>query len=169
MFNKVSYRRGVIEGVLLYTLGRLGALITPAFFPNWVFVAAPLLFLVLQYLLGPVWATRRIVSPKRERLSKRFWLLGIRMAVLCLGIDIVLTLAIGLPVNALGGIQQGPALWRLFINGSNHLSLLDLGLYELKSAALLFALFTLDVICTRLAMGGFLRFTMPAGGNRVTL
>jgi hypothetical protein len=169
MFNKVSYRRGVIEGVMLYTLGRLGALITPAFFPNWVFVAAPLLFLVLQYLLGPVWATRRIVSPKRERLSKRFWLLGLRMAAICLGIDIVLTLAIGLPVNALGGVQQGPALWRLFINGSNHLSLLDLGLYELKSAALLFALFTLDVICTRLAMGGFLRFTMPAGGNRVTL
>nr|HET6905281.1 hypothetical protein [Ktedonobacteraceae bacterium] len=169
MFNKVSYWRGVIEGVILYTLGRLGALITPAFFPSWVFVAAPLLFLALQYLLGPVWATRRIVSAKRERLSKRFWLLGLRMAAICLGIDIVLTLAIGLPVNALGGVQQGPALWRLFINGSNHLSLLDLGLYELKSAALLFALFTLDVICTRLAMGGFLRFTMPAGGNRVTL
>ena len=169
MFNKVSYWRGVIEGVILYTLGRLGALITPAFFPSWVFVAAPLLFLALQYLLGPVWATRRIVSAKRERLSKRFWLLGLRMAAICLGIDIVLTLAIGLPVNALGGVQQGPALWRLFINGSNHLSLFDLGLYELKSAALLFALFTLDVICTRLAMGGFLRFTMPAGGNRVTL
>ncbi len=169
MFNKVSYRRGLVEGVILYTLGRLGALITPAFFPDWVFVAAPLLFLVLQYLLGPVWATRRIVSTKRERLSKRFWLLGLRMAALCLGVDIVLTLAIGLPVNVLGGVQQGPALWRLFITGSNHLSLLDLGLYELKSAALLFALFTLDVICTRLAMGGFLRFTMPAGGNRVTL
>ena len=169
MFNKVSYRRGVIEGVILYTLGRLGALITPAFFPDWVFVAAPLLFLVLQYLLGPVWATRRIVSTKRERLSKRFWLLGLRMAAICLGVDIVLTLAIGLPVNALGGVQQGPALWRLFINGGNHLSLLDLGLYELKSAALLFALFTLAVICTRLAMGGFLRFTMPADGNRVTL
>ena len=169
MFNKVSYRRGVIEGVILYTLGRLGALITPAFFPDWVFVAAPLLFLVLQYLLGPVWATRRIVSTKRERLSKRFWLLGLRMAAICLGVDIVLTLAIGLPVNALGGVQQGPALWRLFINGGNHLSLLDLGLYELKSAALLFALFTLDIICTRLAMGGFLRFTMPADGNRVTL
>ncbi len=169
MFNKVSYRRGVIEGVILYTLGRLGALITPAIFPDWTYVAAPLLFLVLQYLLGPVWATRRIASTKRERLSKRFWLLGPRLAAICLGIDIVLTLLGGLPANALGGIQQGPVLWRLFITGPNHLSLLDLSLYELKSAALLFALFTLDVICTRLAMGGFLRFTMPAGGNRVTL
>lgn len=169
MFNKVSYRRGVIEGVILYTLGRLGALITPAVFPDWTYVAAPLLFLVLQYLLGPVWATRRMASTKRERLSKRFWLLGPRLAAICLGIDIVLTLLGGLPANALGGIQQGPALWRLFITGPNHLSLLDLSLYELKSAGLLFALFTLDVICTRLAMGGFLRFTMPAGGNRVTL
>jgi hypothetical protein len=45
----------------------------------------------------------------------------------------------------------------------------DLGLYVLMTAALLFALFTLAVVCTRLAQGGFLRFTMPAGGNRVTL
>ncbi len=160
----------MIEGVILYTLGRLGALITPAFFPDWVYVAAPLLFLVLQFLLGPVWATRRIASTKRERLSKRFWLLGPRMAALCLGIDILLSLVAGLPVNSFGGVQQGPALWRLFmVSGPNHLSLLDLGLYELRSAALLFAFFILDVICTRLAMGGFLRFTMPAEGNRVTL
>jgi hypothetical protein len=169
MFNKVSYRRGVIEGVILYTLGRLGALITPAFFPDWLYVAMPLIFLVFQYILGSVWATRRIVSTKRERLSKRFWLLGLRMAVICLGIDIVITLACGLSVNAFGGVQQGPALWRLFIAGPNHLGLLELGFYELKSAALLLSFFTLDVICTRLAMGGFLRFTMPAGGNRVTL
>src|SRR5437763_1609070 len=123
MFNKVSYRRGVIEGVVLYTLGRFGALITPAFFPDWVFVAAPLLFLVLQYLLGPVWATRRLASTKRERLSKRFWLLGPCLASICLGIDIIITLTCGLPVNALGGIQQGPALWRLSISSPHHLSL----------------------------------------------
>ena len=169
MFNKVTYRRGVIEGTVLYTLGRLGALITPTVFPGWVFVAAPLLFLMLQYLLGPCWATRRIASTKRERLSKRFWLLGPLIAAICLGIDSILSLVFGLPVNALGGVQQGPALWRLSISGPNHLSLLDLSLYELKSAALLFSFFTLGVICTRLALGGFLRFTMPAGGNRVTL
>lgn len=169
MFNKTSYRRGIIEGVILYTLGRLGALITPAAFPGWVFIAAPLLFLFLQYLAGPFWATRRIQSSKRERLSKRFWLLGTRMALICLGIDLLIALAFGLPINSFLGAQQGPALWRLFASGTNHLSLLDLLFYELRSAALLFALFTLDVVCTRLAMGGFLRFTMPAGGNRVTL
>ena len=169
LFNRVSYRRGVLEAVILYTLGRLGALITPAVFPDWVYVAAPLLFLVLQYLLGPVWATRRIASTRRERLSRRFWLLGPHLAAICLGIDILISLTCGLSVNVLGGVQQGPALWRLFTSGSNHLTLLDLCLYELKGALALFALFTLDVVCTRLAMGGFLRFTMPASGNRVTL
>lgn len=169
LLNKTSYQRGIIEGVIFYTLGRLGALINPEVFPGWLFVALPLLFLTLQYLVGPVWATRRIASTKRERLSKRFWLLGPRMALICLGIDIIITLVAGMSVNALGGVQLGPALLRLFANGANHLTLLDLGLYELKSAALLLSFFTLSVVCTRLAMGGFLRFTMPSGGNRVTL
>ncbi len=169
LWNKTSYRRGIIEGILIYTLGRLGALISPEVFPDWTYVAAPLLFLFLLYLLGPVWTTRRIVSTKRERLSKRFWLLGPRMAAICLAIDFIITLALGMPVNALGGVQQGPVLLRLLNSGPNHLSIANLCFYELKTAALLFALFTLDVICTRLAMGGFLRFTMPAGGNRVTL
>lgn len=168
MFNKTSYRRGVIEGVILFTLGRLGSLITPTIFPDWLYVAVPLLFLVMQFLLAPVWATRRIESTRRERLSKRFWLLGPCLAALCLGIDVLITLAFGLPVN-LFGVQQGSALLRLTTPGTNHLTLADFGVYELKSAAVLFALFTLSVICTRLAMGGFLRFTMPAGGNRVTL
>src|SRR2546430_14081152 len=114
MFNKVSYRRGVIEGVVLYTLGRLGALITPAIFPDWLYVAVPLLFLVFQYLLGPFWATRRIVSTRRERLSKRFWLLGPRMAAICLGIDIVISLTCGLSVNGFGGVPHGPGLWAVF-------------------------------------------------------
>src|SRR5438876_12427978 len=91
MFNKVSYRRGVIEGVVLYTLGRLGALITPAIFPDWVYVAVPLHFLVFQYLLGLFWATRRMVSTRRERLCNRFWLLGPGMAAICVGIGIVLS------------------------------------------------------------------------------
>lgn len=169
MFNKVSYRRGVIEGAILYTLGRLGALITPAFFPGWVYVAAPLFFLVLQFLVAPYWATRRIQSTKRERLSKRFWLLGPRMAAICFAIDLLISLAIGLALFTFTSVQQGPALWRFFAGGSNHLGLLDFGIYELRSAALLLAFFTLTVVCTRLAQGGFLRFTMPAGGNRVTL
>ena len=168
MFNKASYRRGVIEGVILYTLGRFGALITPAFFPDWLYVALPLLFLALQYLIAPVWATRRIQSTKRERLSKRFWLLGPLLAAICLGVDLLVTLTMGLALN-MGEVQQGPALWRLFVGGAHHLSITGLVVYELKTASLLLAIFTIAVVCTRLAQGGFLRITMPAGGNRVTL
>src|ERR1700730_14494912 len=131
MFNKVSYRHGVIESILLFTLGRLGALISPIVFPDWTYVAAPLLFLALQYLIAPVWATGRIVSTKRERLSRRFWLLGPRMAAICLGIDILISLTCGLAVNPFGGVQQGSAIWRFFISGPDHLSLLEFGFYEL--------------------------------------
>ncbi|GAC1565516.1 MAG: hypothetical protein NVS3B14_03470 [Ktedonobacteraceae bacterium] len=169
MFNKVSYRRGVVEGLIIYTLGRLGALITPAFFPGWLFIIAPLLFLTLQFLIAPLWATRRVQSTKRERLSKRFWLLGPRLATICFAIDLVISLAIGLTLFTFTSVQQGPALYRFFASGPNHLGLLDFGLYEMRSITLLLAFHTLTVICTRLSQGGFLRFTMPAGGNRVTL
>jgi hypothetical protein len=169
MFNKVSYQRGIVEGIIIYTIGRLAALINPVIFPDWTYVAAPLLFLLLQYLIAPVWATHRIMCTKRERLSKRFWQLGPRLAAICFVIDLFITLAFGMPVNSLGGIQLGPAAGRLLLSGPSHLTLVDFGLNELKTAAALFALFTLSVICTKLAQGGFLRFTMPAGGNRVTL
>jgi hypothetical protein len=168
MFNRVTSRRGLIEGVVIYTLGRLGALITPAVFPDWLFVAIPLLFLACQYLLPAFWATHRIASTKRERLSKRFWLLGLRLAAICLAIDVIISLSCGMPVGQYG-VQEGPVLLRIQENNAHHISLLAFGLSELRMAALLFAFFPMIVICTRLAKGGFLRFTMPAGGNRVTL
>lgn len=168
MFNRVTSRRGLIEGVVIYTLGRLGALITPTVFPDWLFVAVPLLFLACQYLLPAFWATHRIASTKRERLSKRFWLLGLRMAAICLAIDLLISLSCGLAVGQYG-MQEGPVLMRMQAGSAHHLSLLDFSFSELRIAALLFAFFPMIVICTRLAKGGFLRFTMPAGGNRVTL
>ncbi|HEY7416446.1 MAG TPA: hypothetical protein VH593_14730 [Ktedonobacteraceae bacterium] len=168
MFYKVSYRRGVIEGVVLYTLGRFCALVSPAVFPGWTYVAAPLLFLVLQFLFAPYWTTSRIASTKRERLSKRFLLLGPCLALICFSVDIVVTLALGEPAGSLGS-QLGPALIRLLSSGSHHLTLAEWLLYELQTLITLLALHTLVVVCSRLARGGFLRFTMPAGGNRVTL
>jgi hypothetical protein len=168
MFSRVSYRRGIIEGVIIFLCGRLGALITPAFFPDVFFVLVPLLCQILMYLLPPFWATRRIQSTKRERLSRRFWLLGPCLAALCLIVDSIIGLACGLQPGQFG-IQRGPALLRMLTGGENGLTFTDFVFSELKTAALLFALYTLIVICTRLAGGGFLRFTMPAGGNRVTL
>ncbi len=169
MFSKVSYRRGVIEGVILFTLGRLGALITPSVFPDWTSVAAPLIFMTLEYILAPFWATRRIAAPKRERLSKRFWLLGPLLAAICVAIDLVITLACGLPISGFLGVQRGPVLLRLLNGGPDHLTLPDFAFYEIKTVLALFAFYTMAVVCTRLSQGGFLRFTMPADGNRVTL
>jgi hypothetical protein len=168
MFNKVSYRQGIIEAVVIYTLGRLGALITPNIFPDWTYVAVPLLFWAFQYLVPPFWATRRIVSTKRERLSKRFWWLGPRLAGISIGINLLISLVAGLPVF-LFEIQRGPALMRLFESGQNHLTLTGFVLLELELDAFILVIFSVIVICTRLAGGGMLRFTMPAGGNRVTL
>ena len=168
LFNKVSYRRGIIEGVVIFAIGRLGALITPAVFPDWTFVAIPLVFLVFEYILPPVWAARRMTSTKRERLSKRFWLLGPRLFAICLGLDILITLFLGMPVRMFD-VQQGPVILRLFASGSQHMTLLNYGLYELETAVLLCTFYVIAVVCTRLAGGGFLRFTMPAGENRVTL
>lgn len=170
MFDTRSYRRGVLEGALIYTVGRLGSLITPTSLPDWVVVAGPVCFLLFQFLLAPFWSARRIKQfSKRERLSRRFWLLGPCLAAICLGIDTVLSLVAGLALYTFTSAQQGPVLVRLLSAGSNHLSLADFALYEGKNAVALCGFFTLTVICTRLAQGGFLRFTMPAGGNRVTL
>jgi hypothetical protein len=168
LFNKVSYRRGIIEGLIIYTLGRLGALITPAFFPDWLFVAVPLLFLLLMYIIPPVWTARRMTSTKRERLSRRFLLLGPLMALLALVIDFIIDLVGGLATGQFEA-QQGPILVRFSASGAQHLSLVAYGIYELRTAITLLALYTIAVVCTRLAGGGFLKFTMPAGGNRVTL
>ncbi len=168
MFNKVSYRRGVLEGVIVYTLGRLGALITPAFFSDWMFIIVPSLFLALMYILPAFWATRRMRSTKRERLSKRFWLLGPLLALICLAVDLLISLCCGLPMG-LFDVQHGPALLLMSVPGPNYLSFLNFVGDETKSAAFLFAFFTMGVICTRLAGSKFLRFTMPTGENRVTL
>lgn len=169
MFDTIGYRRGVLEGAAIYTLGRLGALITPTAFPDWVVVAGPVCFLFLQFLLAPFWTARRIKQmSKRERLSWRFWLLGPRLAAICLGIDLSFSLVAGQAIYTFTAVQQGPVIARM-LSGSGQSLLPDFALYELKNAVALFGFFTLTVICTRLAQGGFLRFTMPTGGNRVTL
>src|SRR6266581_1786363 len=63
--------------------------------PLWEVVPAAAAVVVASQYLAPVWVTRRIASTKRERLSKRFWLLGPYLAALCLSVDLLITLAIG--------------------------------------------------------------------------
>nr|MBF6592779.1 hypothetical protein [Ktedonobacterales bacterium] len=69
----------------------------------------------------------------------------------------------------LGGPSGPPDIVRFGLRGPNALTPTGFLLGELVTWFLLAIFFTIAVVCTRLANGGFLRFTMPAGGGRVTL
>jgi hypothetical protein len=145
LWQRASMGRAVVEGVALFSLGRIVSLLPIALWPGPLFVLAPVVWLGLMFL-APVWAASRVVSTRREKMSRRFWRLGPLLALLC-----------ALAAGALALITR--------TTGS-------IGEFARGEAILLFALvvyFTIAVVCTRLAYGGFLRFTMPAGDGRVTL
>ncbi len=159
--------QAVTEGVAIFLAGRLLGLIPASFWPVAIFPG----ILVLRLVLGfspPVWAALRVVSTRREKMSRRFWWLGPLLAVLCAAVDVVVALVLG-EALVLGGPAGPPDLVRLEARGAAHLGA---GTFVLGEATLLAELaiyFTIAVVCTRLANGGFLRFTMPAGKGRVTL
>jgi hypothetical protein len=168
MFRKTTMRRAIAEGALIYTFGLLLALPQPDFWPTPIFIIVLLLRLTL-YALPPVWAAMRVVSTKREKMSARFWRLGPILASCCALISALFVLFIGQTDGQWGGLLDAPAITRLFASGPAHLSLLDFLIGQLGGYFLLLVYYTIAVVLTRLANGGFLRFTMPAGGNRVTL
>jgi len=145
LWQRTSMPRAVTEAVVLFSLGRIVSLLPVALWPGPLFVLAPLVWLGLMFL-APVWAASRVVSTRREKMSRRFWQLAPRLALFCTlaaGVLALITRTTGSP----GDFARGEAI-------------------------LLFALvvyFTIAVVCTRLANGGFMRFTMPAGNGRVTL
>ncbi len=163
-------RRAVAEGVAIFAVGRLLGAITPGALPDALFplITLPLLRLVLMFL-PPVWAALRVVSTRREKMSRRFWLLGPRLAVLCALADAAIALAFGDTTLLLGPVPGGADLARLFAHGTTALGVGAFASSEMKTLGLLLVYYTLAVVCTRLANGGFLRFTMPAGDGRVTL
>jgi hypothetical protein len=168
MFRKTTMRRAIAEGALIYTFGLLLALPRPDFWPTPIFIVVLLLRLTL-YALPPVWAAMRVVSTKREKMSARFWRLGPILASWCALISALFVLFIGQTDGQWGGIIDGPAIGRFFVSGAAHLTPLDFLIGQLGGYFLLLVYYTIAVVLTRLANGGFLRFTMPAGGNRVTL
>lgn len=167
LFRRTSLRRAIAEGVALSAAGGLLALVPTAAWPG------PLLPLVLVlrttlFFVPPVWAAMRVVSTRREKMSRRFWRLGPTLALYCTATQLLLALAIG-ESAMLGGVATAPDLTRFFIRGAEHLTP---GAFLIGAAMQLIGLtiyYTIAVICTRLANGGFLRFTMPAGSGRVTL
>jgi len=166
LFRRTSYRRGFVEGLILYACYIMLTTIPSAFWPA-SGIALVFLLLVLLRFAPPVWATLRIRSTRRERLSRRFLLLGPALALACALLDTLGLLFLGDRTALVGATS--PLILRFFQSGPEHLaiSVFLTGIGE--TLGVLLVLYTVAVICTRLAQGGFLRFTMPAGKGRVTL
>jgi hypothetical protein len=168
LFHRASYGRALLEGVLLFAAFRLLQMVPLAWLPDAGVIALILALLVLRFL-PPVWATSRVVSSKREKMSRRFWKMGPLLALLCLLVDLAVALGLGEPAFPAGPDGYGPVWARLQPGAAHALSLGAVALDEGKTLFFLLIYFTIAVICTRLANGGFLRFTMPGGDGRVTL
>jgi hypothetical protein len=166
-FRRVTMRRAIIEAIGIFVAGRLLAMVPVDFWPFFLYPLVLVLRLVL-YFAPPVWAATRVLSTKREKMSRRFWKLGWQLALYCTLANAALSLAIGEP-SLWGGATSRPDLLRFGAHGATALSPGSWLLGEVITLVVLAAYFTLAVVCTRLANGGFMRFTMPAGDGRVTL
>jgi hypothetical protein len=170
LWQRTSFQRGLIEGAAIFALWRLLELAPIGFWPGALFPFVLLGLLVLRFL-PPVWASLRVIATRREKMSRRFFGLAIRLALICTAIDALVALAIGEAAQPFGGPAYGPDIARFFAHGP-HAHPLGVGAFlltELLTAGFLIAYFLIATICTRLAQGGFLRFTMPSGDGRVTL
>ena len=171
IWRRTTMRRAIIEAVLLFAAGRLMGAVP---FDGWPAAMQPLIVIPLARLtlafLPPIWAASRVVSTKREKMSRRFWKLGPLLAVYCTLADTAIALALGETTGFLGWPDAyGPVIQRFGAHGAAALAPGDFIFGALKMLVTLGIYFTLAVVCTRLANGGFMRFTMPAGNGRVTL
>lgn len=167
MFRKTTMRRAILEGLLIYLAAQALALVPVSVWPPALF-PVELIARTALFVLPPVWAAIRVVSTKREKMSRRFWRLGPILAVCCVVADAAVALLIG-EADTLGGPVNGPDIARFTAHGSAALAPAAFVGNELLTLGIFAVYFTIAVVCTRLANGGFLRFTMPAGKGRVTL
>ena len=170
MFRKTTMRRAMLEAVAIFTAGQLVAMVPPGMWPailNPIVLPVTWMLRLALTIAPPVWAALRVVSTRREKMSRRFWWLGPRLAVYCTLMAAAVCLLVG--ESDAFGPTTGPDIARLFAHGRAALSPLSFISGQLVTFSLLLIYFTIAVICTRLANGGFLRFTMPAGKGRVTL
>ncbi|MGH2518032.1 MAG: hypothetical protein ACRDHP_20505 [Ktedonobacterales bacterium] len=167
IWRRTTMRRAIAEAVVIFIAARLLAMVPADFWPLFLFPLILILRLVLTFS-PPVWAAARVVSTKREKMSRRFWNLGWQLAALCAIADATIALVLG-DFYFLGGPAGPPDITRFSMRGTQALTP---GAFLLAEAGtfIFFALyFTIAVVCTRLTNGGFMRFTMPAGNGRVTL
>jgi hypothetical protein len=168
IFRRTGYTRAVVEGVVIFAAFRLLKMVPADFWPGATIIAVFFLLLILQFS-PPVWAAMRVFSTKREKMSRRFWKMGPILAGLCILVDLAASLFLGQTGLLVGPDGDGPVLLRFLPGAAHPLSVGAFLLGELGPAIFLLVYFTIAVISTRLANGGFLRFTMPAGNGRVTL
>ncbi len=168
MFRKTTMRRAMIEGLGIYLAGQLLALVSISFWPAPIFPVVLILRMAL-FILPPVWAAMRVTSTRREKMSRRFWALGPQMAVFATLISALVQLFAGETLVPWGGVISRPDILRFGLSGAAGLAPGAFALGVLTNLGLLLVYYTIAVILTRLANGGFLRFTMPAGNGRVTL
>ncbi len=169
MFRKTTMRRAIIEGLIIF-LAAQGLALAPISF--WAPAIYPVILILrtLLFLTPPVWAAMRVVSTRREKMSRRFWRLGPTMAALAWTLGLLIELFIGETLVPWGGLATTPDIARLGVVGGH--ATLAFGAFAtgaLGNLGVLLVYYTIAVVCTRLANGGFLRFTMPAGNGRVTL
>ena len=169
VFRRTGYTRAIIEGIVIFAAYRLLVMVPANDWPGGAALIGMMCLLLLLHFAPPVWAAMRVVSTKREKMSRRFWKMGPILAGLCLLLDVAAALGLGQPNPLIGSDGKGPVWQRLTESGAAHLSLGTFAVNELSTLAFLVIYFTIAVVCTRLANGGFLRFTMPAGDGRVTL
>ena len=160
-------RRAIVEATGIYVVARLLAMVPASFWPLAIFPLILILRLVLTFG-PPVWVAARVVSTKREKMSRRFRNVGWQLAAVCALADALIALFVG-DFYFLGGPAGPPDIARFGLRGAQALSLGAFVIAEIGTFVFLALYFTIAVICTRLANGGFLRFTMPAGNGRVTL
>lgn len=169
MFRKTTMRRAIIEGLLIFLAAQGLALAPISIWPPAIYPGILILRTAL-FILPPVWATMRVVSTRREKMSRRFWRLGPTMAVFAALLSLLIELFIGETLVPWGGLDTAPDIMRLGLFGGHAtLTFGTFALGALQNFGVLLVYYTIAVVCTRLANGGFLRFTMPAGNGRVTL
>lgn len=170
LWQRTTFRRAIIEATAIFSVWRLLTLVPITFWPGAAFPFILLGLLILRFA-PPVWSASRMIATRREKMSKRFFKLAGVLALTSWGAEILITLFIGEARPPFGGPLYGPDI-ALLLNATHaphHLALGDFLFNELALLGLLLGYYLIATICTRLAQGGFLRFTMPAGDGRVTL
>jgi hypothetical protein len=168
MFRKTTMRRAIVEGLLIYLAAQGLALVPISFWAPAIYPGILILRTAL-FILPPVWAAMRVVSTRREKMSRRFWQLGPTMAICAALLSLLIALFVGETMEPWGGLNTAPDIMRLGLGGHASLAFGPFALGALQNLGVLLVYYTIAVVCTRLANGGFMRFTMPAGNGRVTL